>query len=70
MTGAPTSPVSPFSVRTHVTAEDRGLIFDLLSSGGFFYPHEMAHGMSLYDEHLFRGENSGKLILALNRGGE
>jgi len=51
------SPVS-FKLREHVVPQDRAKIFDLLSNGGFFYPHEMAYGMGLFDEHLFRGDNS------------
>jgi ribosomal protein S18 acetylase RimI-like enzyme len=45
-------------LREDVMPGDRGKLFDLLNIGGFFYPHEMAYGMGLFDEHLFKGENS------------
>jgi len=51
------SPLS-FNLREHVVPHDHSKIFDLLSSGGFFYPYEMAYGMGLFDEHLLKGEKS------------
>lgn len=47
-----------FQLREHVEPSDRTKIFELLSAGGYFYPHEMAYGMGLFDEHLLKGENS------------
>jgi len=47
-----------FSLREHVVPADRAGIFTLLNAGGFFYPHEMAYGMGLFDEHLLKGDNS------------
>ena len=47
-----------FTLREHVEPTDRRSIFELLSTGGFFYPHEMAYGMGLFDEHLIKGESS------------
>jgi ribosomal protein S18 acetylase RimI-like enzyme len=60
MTENPPSPQTPlsFALREHVVPSDRGKLFDLLNSGNFFYPHEMAYGMGLFDEHLLKGENS------------
>jgi ribosomal protein S18 acetylase RimI-like enzyme len=57
MTSDPVTTLS-FTLREHVTPYDRNKIFNLLNRGGFFYPHEMAYGMGLFDEHLLRGENS------------
>jgi ribosomal protein S18 acetylase RimI-like enzyme len=50
--------ISQFKLREHVEPTDRSKIFTLLSAGGFFYPHEMAYGMGLFDEHLLKGDNS------------
>src|SRR5689334_2586942 len=57
-----------FKLREHVQPTDRSKIFELLSAGGFFYPHEMAYGMDLFDEHLLKGENSSYQFMLHEQG--
>jgi len=57
-----------FSLREHVLPSDRSKIFELLSTGGYFYPREMAYGMALFDEHLVKGESSSFQFMLYEQG--
>ena len=57
-----------FRLREHVTPHDRSKLFTLINDGGFFYPHEMAYGMNLFDEHLLRGDNSSYQFMLYEEG--
>jgi ribosomal protein S18 acetylase RimI-like enzyme len=65
----PSDPGPAPILREQVAPSDRTKLFKLIQDCGAFYPHEMAYGMGLFDEHLLRGENSSHQFMLYEQDG-
>jgi ribosomal protein S18 acetylase RimI-like enzyme len=57
-----------FTLREELTARDRGRIFNLLNTGGFFTTREMAYAMNLLDRSFREGETGDYRFILLEDG--